>query len=443
MRTGSASISHSSCSGLRAKPLNMAPRLRRAPESDANAVYTARAMGWAKDRMMQEEEQGWSFSDHQICSRCISDPYLKQRIKSAATEEEPCSFCGRRPSVELDDVMEIIGHTVADYYNRAVNEAWYDGREGGYQGPKYDTWEVMDDIVGGVSKRDDVLEAIHGSFDGDIWVERNMYSLNGAPKYVASWEQFCDAVKHEARHGVPPEEDDYDHDTIPVSAMLEELQEIATESGMIRTLRGDLVIHRVRAHRSNEVCDSRETLGPPPNDRAPTNRMSAAGVSVFYGAFERTTAAIEANVSMPGGPGWHLTAGVWGCSRPLCVLDLSDLPPVPSMFAASREWRGALLFLRDFVASISAPVVHDGGEHVEYVPTQLLTDHFRKQVTAPDGSPLDGIVYPSARRRGGKSLVVFRSKDDLDPATLSGQEPLLKLDLASVTRLRRVRGRVP
>ena len=392
---------------------------------------------------MREEEQGWSFSDHQICSRCISDPYLKERIKGAATDEEACTFCGRRPSVELDDVMEIIGNVVADYYNRAVNEAWYDGREGGYQGPTFDTWEVMDEIVGGVSRRDEVLEAIHGSFDDDIWVERNMYSLNGARKYVASWEQFCEAVKHEARHGAPLEEDDLDHDTIPVSAMLEELQQIASDSGMIRTMPADIIIHRVRAHRRDEACNSRETLGPPPSDKAPPNRMSAAGVSVFYGAFERTTAATEASVSMPAGREWALTAGAWQCSRPLNVLDLSDLPPVPSIFSASREWRGALLFLRDFVASISAPVVHDGGEHVEYVPTQLLTDHFRKHVTAPTGSPLDGIIYPSARRRGGTSLVVFRSRDELDPATLGGQQPLLKLDPASVTRLRRVRAGTP
>jgi hypothetical protein len=125
------------------------------------------------------------------------------------------------------------------------------------------------------------------------------------------------------------------------------------------------------------------------------------------------------------------------------MLDLSELPPVPSLFAAPREWRGALLFLREFVKSISAPVVHDGGEHIEYVPTQILTEHFRKEVAALNGATLDGIVYPSARRRGGKSLVVFRSRDDLDPATLSGQEPLLKLDQGSVTRLRRVRRRVP
>ena len=54
---------------------------------------------------MQEEEQGWSFSDNQICSRCISDPYLKGFIENSATDA-PCNFCGRRPSIPLNDVME-------------------------------------------------------------------------------------------------------------------------------------------------------------------------------------------------------------------------------------------------------------------------------------------------------------------------------------------------
>jgi hypothetical protein len=103
--------------------------------------------------------------------------------------------------VELDEVMEIIGNTVADYYNRAVNEAPFESAEGGYQGVTFDTFEVMEHIVGRISRRDAVIEAISASFDDDIWVERNMFSLNGVQKYVAIWEQFCDAVMHDAKHG--------------------------------------------------------------------------------------------------------------------------------------------------------------------------------------------------------------------------------------------------
>ena len=78
--------------------------------------------------------------------------------------------------------------------------------------------------------------------------------------------------------------------------------------------------------------------------------------------------------------------------QPLRVLDLSELPPVPSIFAASREQRGALQFLWEFVKSITAPVVHDGREHIDYVPTQSLTEYFRERVKGSDGSALNGIV---------------------------------------------------
>ena len=72
------------------------------------------------------------------------------------------------------------------------------------------------------------------------------------------------------------------------------LRDMLKESGLIRTLPGDLVIYRVRSHKKTEQCTTREALGPPPGSKAPSNRMSAAGISVFYGAFEMATAAIEA-----------------------------------------------------------------------------------------------------------------------------------------------------
>jgi len=394
-------------------------------------------MGRAKDRMMQEEEQGWSFSDKRICSRCISDKHLKSYVTENCFDDDACSFCERSPSADLDDVLTIIGNTVADYYNRAVEEAPWDGAEGGYQGVTYDTSEVVEHIVGGVSRRDDVMDAITESFADDIWVERNMFSLNGEQMYVASWDEFCEAARREAEYGDDDNPQEQDPDVIHVSEMLDALQEIVQSANLIRTLPADVPIHRVRVHKRDDVCATSETLGPPPTKAAPTNRMSKAGVSVFYGALERATAALEASVSMPVDQDLVLTAAAWSSSRPLNVLDLTALPPVPNIFAVSRDERGANMFLRHFVRSISAPVRHDGRQHIEYVPTQILTNHFRNNVTAPDGSALDGIVYPSARRRGGKSLVMFCSKDDLDPEQLDGRAPLLTIDLNSVTRIRR------
>ena len=84
--------------------------------------------------------------------------------------------------------------------------------------------------------------------------------------------------------------------------------------------------------------------------------------------------------------------------------------------------------------------MHDCREHTEYVPTQILTEYFRERVKGSDGSALNRIVYPSARRRGGRSVVVFASQEDLDPDGMWGdEEPLLNLDPSSIKRLRRPR----
>jgi hypothetical protein len=81
-------------------------------------------------------------SDKDICSRCLSEPYLKEVVRSTAKGFE-CSFCGRtskinRISVPFDDIMEIIGAKVFEYYDHAVNELSSDS-EDGYFGTTYDT----------------------------------------------------------------------------------------------------------------------------------------------------------------------------------------------------------------------------------------------------------------------------------------------------------------
>ena len=107
----------------------------------------------------------------------------------------------------------------------------------------------MEDIVGDISRRDEVLAAIRESFDDDTWVERNMFSLNGVQKYTASWEQFCEAVKHQTRYFFNFDPEEESHDTIPVLHMLDTLREMAQESGMLRTLPADRLIYRVRSHK--------------------------------------------------------------------------------------------------------------------------------------------------------------------------------------------------
>ena len=92
-------------------------------------------------------------------------------------------------------------------------------------------------------------------------------------------------------------------------------------------------------------------------------------------------------------------------------------------------------FLYAFRDEISKTVAHDGSEHVEYVPTQVVSEYFAQAFTFGAGEQVDGLVYPSAVEDGGKNLVVFPRRG----RGTSGLQDLpfaaLKLDVARSGRL--------
>ena len=77
--------------------------------------------------------------------------------------------------------------------------------------------------------------------------------------------------------------------------------------------------------------------------------------------------------------------------------------------AARRRDREAILFLHSFANEISKPVTKDGREHIDYVPSQVMSEFFAQVYQLPGETPrhLDGIIYRSAVRPGGKNVVLF------------------------------------
>jgi hypothetical protein len=134
---------------------------------------------------------------------------------------------------------------------------------------------------------------------------------------------------------------------------------------------------------------------------------------------------------------------MWTNTRPLIVLNLSSLPPTPSIFAKVRYDHDHLVFLEQFVQSITQPVQHDGREHAEYVPSQIVTEYFRHRYRFEDSRQLNGIVYPSAQRKAGRSAAIFASQDDLNPHPhdwiAEDRTPILTICPESIRRVRRKR----
>ena len=119
------------------------------------------------------------------------------------------------------------------------------------------------------------------------------------------------------------------------------------------------------------LTPSVKDLGPAPPDRASANRMSPAGIPMFYASADPQTAIAE----IAGhGPEPYAMTGTFRNTRPLKMLDFTRRPAVPSYFDEAHHAEfGLAKFLDSFVRAITTPVIPDGRQHVESVSYTHLT----------------------------------------------------------------------
>ncbi len=305
----------------------------------------------------------------------------------------------------------------------------YESAEGGYQADVVDTYEVLYDCE--VSENEDVVEAIVDAVVTDGWVEREFYRGSDSDRLSWGWDSFKDAIKHRNRYfflegGL--------YDDMPPAKMLVEIAEVIRQRpgdmDLIRRIPADVTVYRIRIddvpHANAAAIGS-----PPPRFALKSNRMSPAGIPMFYGALDVDTAIAETR-EPPNDVGKTMSIGTFRPVRELAVLDLAELPDIPSIFdEARRELIQPLRFLHPFADDISRPIAHDGREHVEYVPTQVVTEYFRQAFRDVDGERLDGIAYASSRQPGGVAVVLFCENEQCVDAAGTGRQGAM-IQLVSV-----------
>lgn len=79
--------------------------------------------------------------------------------------------------------------------------------------------------------------------------------------------------------------------------------------------------------------------------------------------------------------------------------------------ARRRSGVARRIFLRGFAGELSRPVERDDAEHVECVPTQIVTEYLRYVFRDYGADPVDGLVFASAQTQGGRCIVLFADRD--------------------------------
>ena len=347
-----------------------------------------------------------------------------------------CDYCGRSGSGDpitapVEVVLEALVQGLRIEYEDPLEEVEWSSADSGFQMPTFDTWDLLEDH--GVTWNEELLADLAGAVEQQ-WCQFDVYAL--APHEVLKWgwPGFRDHVTHRARYTYylpTPEADEHrGHGEIPPEDMPQALLQAVQAGGLARLLPAGTRWVRARVHDADQRPESAKELGSPPPAVARTNRMSAAGISAFYGASSEDGAIAE--VASYAEPGSYATLARWETARDLPVIDLVNLPEIPSLFdPACRDLRPAIRFLHDFAADVARPARPDDRQNLDYVPTQVVAEYLHQLLPHPHGQVM-GVLWASSKDASVTDCVLFVNDGgcvqqgpgwDLDPDALLGLIP--------------------
>lgn len=379
-------------------------------------------MGWFKQHMIEVQEKGFEDINKEVCSKCVGDIALKSFIQEEGNHGK-CDYCGKYGQVIaaedlLGEVMDGIGYE----YERAIDSMGYDGREGGYLGAKtYDHDEMIYIITNeAVIEKQELIDDINDSIFPETWCEKDPYGTRESFAYKSLWDMFCRQVKYSTRYvffklsGNQDEElkmEPYD--------ILSYIAGLADDFDLIVDILPNTQFFRGRMHNDFEGHYSEKDLSAPPIEKAKANRMSAEGISIFYGAGDAETVFAEIINDES-----YATIVPFINTKPLKILDLTKIYTYtkPSLFdSAKRYLREPYRFFCSLNYDLQRPI--DELPSIEYVPAQILTEYFRYVYTV-DGRHLDGIKYASSKKQDGECYALFF---DQSQCLSSSKDQMLKI----------------
>ena len=360
-----------------------------------------------------------------VCTDCINEPGIQDFIEQNKVELK-CSFCDEESSSAalLDNVAEHMKESLKYEYDDALEWFFYDREEGGYIGKTWDSFDLLVeeielDLPNDIDGR--LLLEIIDRLPGITWCEADPHDVPDRERVRYDWAWFSEVVMYRRRFFFENFQDGIYGDRTSPGKFLEKTLKSAENLELFLSVPADTPLFRARHQKQDEKFTTTEELGPPPRELAnQSNRMSPPGIPMFYGCDHAETALRET----AKGPGRFAVAR-FKTLRPSVILDLTRIPPVSSLFEVISETldfrpREVLTFLNHVRDEISTPVRRNDRSHIDYIPTQVVTEFVRSKLIGLD-IPVDGIKYWSAVHPGHASYVIFATQEDLLPTL--GEQP--------------------
>lgn len=355
-----------------------------------------------------ESDETW------ICASCIEESFLSTLIENEGVKEA-CTFCGEKNSCfSLEEISNATETAIEQHFIRTPvdptpveyamikhgRQAWY--RHGDQINTLLeDLLQTRPEVASAVQQ---YLENRHGDFESAATgVETEFDSEShyeerqkvDTSQLDSMWAKFVSSLKTESRfinHSVRETLDGIFSDVESMRAGRK--KEVIVKAGSGTAIP---VLYRARWCRDQEELENMlvtpdRHLGPPPHHLSGANRMSARGISVFYGASSVATAIPE--IRPPAGC-YVVTAG-FRIIRPLRLL---NLPALEGVWKSGSYFdpdfinkRAQVAFLRKLSGLMTEPVL-PGEEEFRYIPTQVIAEYLADSAQLA----LDGILYPSVQ----------------------------------------------
>ncbi|WP_158108710.1 HEPN-associated N-terminal domain-containing protein [Vibrio furnissii] len=396
-------------------------------------------MSQVKRAWEAEQELGYSSCGNKtVCSACFEESGIQSYIEENASDTS-CSYCNSSGdhivACQVDDVIEYILKSLRFEWGDPSDEGLpYESREGGWQYSEVlDSWDLLDECNVG-ARHEELLNDIRHSISDLQWCKKNPYSLTEDRVLLYGWEGFSKFVMNEARYvffkASNPNYDSEQYDEMNPIDILDSLGVMVRSLNLVTEIPTSTELVRVRIVDCAEILTSAKELGAPAREFAKMpNRMSPAGISMFYGAFDLET-AISETYSPKEGETKKAVCGYFKPKRDLKVIDLSKALYMPSLFDEyERDNRVYIPFVRDFMDDFTKPIDREDRAHIDYVPTQIVTEYFKFIFKYENELSVDGIIYPSSKSKGKKAIVLFANSENcVDKSELENKNALLVLD---------------